>query len=283
MVKQETGMLDGRFPYLLAGSGDRLALILPGSEDLMFSDVKHAWLFGKAYFSLFPDGYRVLLVGYENIAPGKTPIDIAIDIGRVLKRNGIKPTVVLGLSFGGLVALAFGIVNPRMASGIIIVSAAHDMSDGGLHTVTSWMEDARTGNLKRLFGSFVDLFKRKRYTLVMKAGLSVGWGWLKRNINSLSSLVQAYEAALNIKDRGIKDFLPAFEKPVLVLGGSRDQLFPSTILQELASLIPGALLVLIEGETHTMLFENGRPCKAAVVSFLKKLEQTPEKRHKITV
>ncbi len=48
-------------------------------------------------------------------------------------------------------------------------------------------------------------------------------------------------------------------------------------------LIPGALLVLIEGETHTMLFENGRPCKAAVVSFLKKLEQTPEKRHKITV
>nr|MDO8115736.1 alpha/beta hydrolase [Candidatus Sigynarchaeota archaeon] len=274
-MKLEKGFLDGRYPYLRAGSGDRLALVLPGSEDLMFSDVKHAWLFGKAYFSLFPKNYSVILVGYENIPSGKTPIDIAIDIGKVLKRNHVIPDVVLGLSFGGLVAMAFGVVNPRLAKGLVIVSAAHELSEGGLTTVRAWMEYARTGDLKRLFGSFLGLFKRKRYTTIMNAGLTVGWGWLRNNINSLSSLVQAYEAALRIKDRGIAGFLPAIKIPVLVLGGSGDQLFPSSVLRELASLIPGAELSLIEGETHTMLFENGSACKAAIGPFLKKMENVP--------
>ncbi|MEX2681320.1 MAG: alpha/beta fold hydrolase [Candidatus Sigynarchaeota archaeon] len=262
-------MLDGRFPYILAGKGERLALVLPGSEEILFGIRNFAWMFKRLYLPIFPPGYRVLIVGYGDIPEGKTAIDIAISIGKAVKGR-FSPDVVLGLSFGGLVTLALGVVKPRLVKGLIIASAAHVISPGGLDMITDWMRRSRKGVSRALFYSFIDLFKRKRYAFWMKAGITIAWPFFKTRINPSMYLVRAYEPTLAIKDK-VRDFLPAIEKPALVLGGSDDQLFPESGYRELASLLHHGVLDLVEGETHTVLFEQQRDCKRRIARFLEKI------------
>lgn len=266
VAKPKTGMLAGRFPYVETGHGERLALVLPGSEELLFGIQSFPWLFTRLYGPLFPKGFKVMILGYGEIRPGQSPIDIAIDIGKAIKGNH-APDVVLGLSFGGLVTIAFGIVHPRLARRLVIASAAHDMSPGGLETATGWMNRARQGTSRELFASFLGLFKRDRYKKLFTAGLPLAWPWLRRRVNPSRYLADAYDPALAIKDK-VRDFLPALRKPTMVLGGSCDQLFPESAYRELASLAPGAVLELVEGETHTLLFENKAECKARLARFL---------------
>lgn len=267
-MKCESGLLDGHYPYILAGKGERLALVLPGSEELLFGIRKFPWMFLRLYVPLFPPGYRVLIVGYGDIPDGKTAIDIAIDIGKAIKGR-FSPDVVLGLSFGGLVTLALGVVKPRLVKGLIIASAAHVMSTGGLDMIADWMGRSRKGVSRALFYSFIDLFKQKRYAFWMKAGITIAWPVFKRRINPSTHLVRAYEPTLAIKDK-VRDFLPAIAKPALVLGGTADQLFPEAGYRELASLLPHGVLELVEGGTHTVLFENQRDCKGRIAFFLEK-------------
>lgn len=268
-MKCESGMLDGRYPYILAGKGERLALVLPGSEEILFGIRKFPWMFLRLYVPIFPPGYRVLIVGYGDIPEGKTPIDIAISIGKAIKGR-FSPDVVLGLSFGGLVTLALGVVKPRLVKGLIIASAAHEMSTGGLDMITDWMHRSRKGVSRALFYSFIDLFKRKRYAFWMKVGITIAWPVFKTRINPSTYLVRAYEPTLAIKDK-VRDFLPAIGKPALVLGGTDDQLFPESGYRELARLLPHGVLDLVEGETHTALFEQQRDCKRRIARFLEKI------------
>jgi len=262
-------MLDGRFPYILAGKGERLALVLPGSEEILFGIRNFSWMFLRLYVPIFPPGYRVLIVGYGDIPEGKTAIDIAISIGKAIK-GCFSPDVVLGLSFGGLVTLALGVVKPRLAKGLIIASAAHVISTGGLDMITDWMRRSRTGVSRALFYSFIGLFKRKRYAFWMKAGITIAWPIFKTRINPSIYLVRAYEPTLAIKDK-VRDFLPAIGKPALVLGGTGDQLFPESGYRDLARLLPRGVLELVEGETHTVLFERQRDCKRRIARFLEKV------------
>jgi hypothetical protein len=262
-------MLDGHYPYIIAGKGERLALVLPGSEELLFGIKKFTWMFLRLYVPIFPPGYRVLIVGYGDIPEGKNAIDIAINIGKAIKGR-FSPDVVLGLSFGGLVTLALGVVKPRLVKGLIIASAAHEMSTGGLEMITDWMNRSRKGVSIALFYSFIDLFKHKRYAFWMKVGITIAWPVFKTRVNPSTYLVRAYEPTLAIKDK-VREFLPAIGKPALVLGGTADQLFPESGYRELARLLPHGVLDLVEGETHTALFEQQRDCKRRIAIFLEKI------------
>jgi pimeloyl-ACP methyl ester carboxylesterase len=63
--------------------------------------------------------------------------------------------------------------------------------------------------------------------------------------------------------------LPSLDLPVHVIGAERDILVPAWKSKELAELIPGARLTIIDGATHGLNLERAEDFNAAVLDFLR--------------
>ena len=66
-----------------------------------------------------------------------------------------------------------------------------------------------------------------------------------------------------------RERLPSLELPVHVIGAEHDILVPVWKSKELAELIPGAKLTIIEGATHGLNLERAEDFNAAVLEFLR--------------
>jgi homoserine O-acetyltransferase len=76
------------------------------------------------------DLFRVISIDYVTNDVGKEPVttaDQADALAAALDRAGIRCLhAVIGASYGGMVALAFGVRYPRRAKRLIVISAAHE-------------------------------------------------------------------------------------------------------------------------------------------------------------
>jgi pimeloyl-ACP methyl ester carboxylesterase len=69
--------------------------------------------------------------------------------------------------------------------------------------------------------------------------------------------------------------LPSLKMPVHVIGAEHDILVPAWKSKELAELIPGAKLTIIEGATHGLNLERAEDFNAAVLEFLRSEQPSP--------
>jgi pimeloyl-ACP methyl ester carboxylesterase len=69
--------------------------------------------------------------------------------------------------------------------------------------------------------------------------------------------------------------LPSLSMPVHVIGAEHDILIPVWKSRELAELIPGAKLTVIEGATHGLNLERAEDFNAAVLDFLRSAAPSP--------
>ncbi|HEY7629854.1 MAG TPA: alpha/beta hydrolase [Thermoleophilaceae bacterium] len=72
-----------------------------------------------------------------------------------------------------------------------------------------------------------------------------------------------------------RERLPSLKMPVHVIGAERDILVPVWKSQELAELIPGAKLTIIEGAAHGLNLERAEDFNAAVLDFLRSEQPSP--------
>jgi pimeloyl-ACP methyl ester carboxylesterase len=66
-----------------------------------------------------------------------------------------------------------------------------------------------------------------------------------------------------------RDLLPRIACPTLVMVGRQDQWSPVAQHEEIAALVPGAKLVIIEGAGHMSQMEQPAATTAALVSWLR--------------
>ena len=71
-----------------------------------------------------------------------------------------------------------------------------------------------------------------------------------------------------IAERGLRRRLPYLDVPTLVINGAADGLVPPSYARELATLVSGSRLVLIEGAAHYPMFEQEDAFVEAVGAFL---------------
>jgi pimeloyl-ACP methyl ester carboxylesterase len=72
-----------------------------------------------------------------------------------------------------------------------------------------------------------------------------------------------------------RERLPSLKLPVHVIGAEHDILVPAWKSQELAELIPGAKLTIIERATHGLNLERAEEFNAAVLEFLRSAQPSP--------
>lgn len=268
----KTGRFKDKYRYIKAGKGEKKVVFFPGSEDLIVSEAKMAWYYGPQFKKLFPKDYSLLTICYDpQIKEGTTPMDIADEFADII-REEVGSAVIMGLSFGGMVALCFASKYPELTDALIVVSSSHHSHESTLEFGVKLMQMMHDNKVADAFVVFLNLFRRKTYKWGLKFGLALFWPVFKKKMNPPATLLNAYLGAQDLQVKG-KKIVAEISCPTLILGGSADQIFPVESLEKTAGLIEDARLEIFEGETHTLMIERPRACKKKIVSFLEGLPQ----------
>jgi pimeloyl-ACP methyl ester carboxylesterase len=260
--------------YKVHGQGEPLLLIMG------LTGIQRAWVFQIRAFKKY---YQVIT--FDNRGRGKTgkpsePYTIkmmAEDTVGLMDYLKVDKAHILGISLGGMIAQEMAINYPERVRKLILASTT--AGGGGISDTPS--ELRRAMGLKDSFSEAnvrgVD-FRSMDFEKVMRAIVSLSFN--KR----LFRMVFVPLSKIHVKRIGLGNFMTQFEAsrthntldrlhlievPTLVITGTEDRLVPPRSSEALASRIPHARLVKIEGGSHSLFMEMRGRFNKEVLDFLR--------------
>jgi pimeloyl-ACP methyl ester carboxylesterase len=190
---------------------------------------------------------------------------------------GVDKAHILGVSLGGMIAQEIAINYPERVRKLILASTTaggRGIGDTPLELLRAMglQEGPSEANMRG-----VD-FRSMDFKKVMRAIVSLSFN--KR----LFRLAFVPLSQIHIKSIGLSNFMAQFvatrthntldrlhmiEAPTLVITGTRDRLMPPHSSEVLASRIPHAKLVKIEGGSHSLFMEMRSRFNKEVLDFLR--------------
>ena len=198
-------------------------------------------------------GYRL----HPFMTPGETPQVQARILQEAADKIGVKNPVVAGHSFGGAVALAWGLEQPEDTAALAIIAGASNPWPGGVAAsyqlfgtalggiivpfVTAFASDTRIN--ETLHGIFAPQPRPQTYARRLGAGLTLRRPVLRTNARQVLALKSAL--------RQMVEGYGTLPMPVEILHGRADTVVPFDIhAARLVHQIPGAELTALEGQGH---------------------------------
>jgi 3-oxoadipate enol-lactonase len=261
LAPMKTG--DGRFGYEAAGD--------PGAQALVFlhgiGGAARGW---RSQLDFFANRYRAIawdMPGYGGSAPLQA-VSIASLAGALadfLQQVGAAAPVLVGHSIGGMIVQQLLTKQPRIASAVVLAqtSPAFGKPDG------DWQKtflEARLGPLDR-GETMVSLAP----TLVKElVGDDPDENGMKLARDCMASVPEATYRATMLALMGFdqRGALGDIAVPTLVLSGSKDRNAPAPMMAKMATYIPQAEYVELEGVGHLVNLERPDAFNAALDRFL---------------
>lgn len=222
--------------------------------------------------------YRVLAwdaPGYGRSAdpPSAPGIDGYADAAAALiAQRGLGSVHVLGVSFGGVVAVRLAMRHPLCVRSLILA----DSSPGSAVDPERAEQMRQRGALLAAAGA--DTFARTRAPRLLSPSAPAE---LIREVavNMAASIrLPGYAyAAEAMAEADHRDVFSRIAVPTLVLCGSEDGVTPPSISRDIARSVPGARLRLIEGAGHLSNQEQPRLFNRLVAEFLADVEEPPRR------
>jgi pimeloyl-ACP methyl ester carboxylesterase len=267
-----------RFNHLVLGTGSPTILALHG---LLLDNLS------SFFFTIGPElarSNRLVLYdlrghgGSEQPPSGYTLEDMACDTDALLDVTGCdEPVVLLGHSFGGLIALRFALLFPERVKGIILIEAHTGMSDFGrrLAAILEAPPEEKLELGNRLFRNWITLQKarggdrdiastleklRRLQSHRRKHSLEVADRLVHR-----TSLVRDLSAAEQLASADLADITC----PVLALYGEQSDLLLEG--ERLSRSMPDCDLMIIEDCAHGVLWQDKFITVGAIRDWLGRL------------
>jgi 3-oxoadipate enol-lactonase len=210
--------------YEIHGKGEPLLMI----QGLGFEMSAMVTEPGKSrYIDRFADRYQVIVFDYRGVGRTDKP-DIPYSIGMLADDTvglmdvlGIRKAHIMGTSMGSQIAQTIAALYPDRVNGLILVV--------GFTRVLPMM---------RVLGFIMTTipgFKEK----------ATGWIYQQKYPPTPESFRQMADAANRCDTR---ELLGRISSPTLIVNGTKDSIVPMRITRELAGGIPGARLVLVDGD-----------------------------------
>jgi 3-oxoadipate enol-lactonase len=195
------------------------------------------------------------------LADGAKIPEYADAVKRSLADLGLKRPIVVGGSFGGMIALTLALNNPDNVGGLIISACPHSTPAADRALVAKRGEDAFAGGmatvveatLSRWFTpGFRDSATVQDYRRRLLADDVAGWkaGWYA---------ISTYD---------VRARLPELKVPVLCVAGRDDASVPLPVMQQMAAEIPGSRITIIEKGPHMLHIEQPEGFSNAIAGFL---------------
>jgi pimeloyl-ACP methyl ester carboxylesterase len=241
------------------GSGPKTLLFLPGGPG---SSVPDGWMarMSQRWFDPFvAAGYAVWYVTRRRHQPrGHSVIDMADDVAAlIVDELGGRVDLVLGESFGGMIALHLAARHGDCLDRLAVVVAAAEVSEWGKDVDRRLLAALGRSDLASAGTAFAE------YALP-----GDGTRWLRRLAGPFigRSLFSGYrfpapdvlvetESELTFDAR---EALPDIRVPVVLVSGDRDRFFPQDIVDETVRLIPDCTLISYKGKGHLQVASDRR-------------------------
>ncbi len=254
--------------YEVHGEGEPLVMIMG------FGGGHSGW-----YFQLreFRKHYRVII--FDNRGIGKSdavtkPYTIktmAQDTVGLMDHLGIQKSHMLGMSLGSLVAQEIAIERPERVDKLVLACASiGETQEDDMHErmVKAFKVregpdgvDLRSVNFEDAIDTVIALsFNRRLYRMLLRplSKVYVKMTGVEGHVRQIEA-VQGYKTV---------DRLHRIKAPTLVLTGTEDNIVPPKYSEQIASLIPNAKLVRIEGGSHALNIEMRSRFNKEVLDFL---------------
>lgn len=254
---------DGRFGYEAAGD--------PASPALVFlhgiGGAARAW---RGQLDYFADSYHAIawdMPGYGGSAPlaAVSIASLADALQDFLHATGAIKPVIVGHSIGGMIVQQLLTDDPEIASAVVLAqtSPAFGKPEG------EWQKqfiEARLGPLDR-GETLVSLAPTLVKELIGDAPDPHGMALARDCMANVPPAT--YRATMRaLMGFDLRHALKEISVPTLLLSGSKDNNAPAPMMAKMASYVPGAIYVELEGVGHLANLERPDEFNAVVWDFL---------------
>lgn len=238
----------------------------------LFSDGQTSW--GAQLAGLHEIGYRTLLVnppgtgGSSSATRAFTMEECAEVVITILDKLNIDRAAILGLSWGGSVALRLALNFPNRVTALVLSNTTARRS--------TLFERIRG----RVFIGFVKmgisaLGKMVADTMLSKHTRKNNTAFTKQFIDSANKLDKVGLAhamrSVDVNSKSVVDVLNRIQVPTLVIAGTEDSIFPIGHSEELEKNIRGAKLTVLPNVSHIAPSEAPTEVAALLKDFLLKI------------
>lgn len=179
--------------------------------------------------------------------PGHMDARVAEIANLIAKLDG-GPAILLGVSFGGMIAQNVAIAHPQSVSGLVLAACPGRIPEAGRAGILQRAADAEAGGMEAV----VDTTLQRWFTPGYQSSAAVQAVRQRLLSDSVSGFAAAWEA---VAEHDALDDLRNVDVPALVVAGEADEATPLDAKRALAEAIPGARLEIMEGAPHMMQIE----------------------------
>ena len=228
------------------------------------------WMWGPQVKGLAP---RFTVIAFDNRGIGGSPREpgplnirmMAEDAIAVLDALQVRRAHVAGASMGGFIAQTVASLWPDRVDRLILCCTA-GRGFGQVWPSPSFLRvlgfDSRSGRLapRRLGAFFGDRFQREHPDEVER--------WARIASDNMPSYRLLWEQLIASARFNMRGETRRIGRPTLVIHGTADRVIPVSNGRRLASEIPGARLVLVEGAGHGVMIERADLVNQEIEKFL---------------
>ena len=245
--------------YETWGAGPKVLVYLPGGPGSSIPTGAGGWL-SRRWFQPFVDaGYAVWVVTRRRRMPlGHGVADMADDVAGVISQElGGRADLVVGVSFGGMIAQHLAARHGDLLGHVAVVVAAAEVCDWGKEVDSRLAQAVAVGDRVRTGMTFAEYVAPGRRTRWLRRLLGpwIGKSLLSGRHYPPADLLVEIEAELEFDSRSD---LPRIAVPVVFVCGDRDQFFRPGVVAETAALVAGSSLVWHEGKGHGAVASSRR-------------------------
>ncbi|MCF2152086.1 alpha/beta hydrolase [Desmonostoc muscorum LEGE 12446] len=197
------------------------------------------------------------------------------DMEALRQHLGLEKIVVIGSSYGGMVALTYAVRYPQNVSHLIVIAtAAHSgFLERAKEILASKGTEEQKVSVQRLWdGNFENEEQLRQYFQVLGPMYSLRYDPIKsgiawsRNILSIDAINVAFGGFL--RTYNILDQLHKITAPTLVIAGRYDWICAPEFSEEIAQAIPNADLRIFENSSHLIRADEPEALLDAIAGFL---------------
>lgn len=237
----------------------------------------------RTTFSPLADLFRVIVFdargsGNSGLTPPFTHEQWAADVDALRQWAGAEKIVMAGGSYGGFIAQEYAIRYPDRVSALVLRDTAPDSVAQGQAT-------------ENAFSSSRVKIDREKFERIMSGRVrdnddlrdcwaeilplydhNLDWDVVRSRVENTPYRYATHNFAFsqNQPNFDIKPQLPSITAPTLVTVGRHDWIVPVECSETIASLIPGAELVIFENSGHSPQIEEAEEFQRVVRAFLNK-------------
>ena len=227
----------------------------------------------KPFIRDFSRNNVVVLVDFFDQGKSQTltePYDHSVQVellDELIERLWINEATVMGISYGGEIALQYALAHPNRVTKLILANTCARTSPWLKKIGDGWNEVAKTGNGYAYYLTTIPVIYSTEFFIRRAEWMEGREAYLTEYFSNKEVLERLIRLTDSSVGYDVTSRLGEITCPTLVISASEDGLVPPTEQQILADGIKNSVYVTINGSGHASMYESPLAFASLVLGF----------------